>query len=50
MAMTLKVYEVTREGLTRIVRQETEVVPLAQPEASHRLPACECPQCKAPAR
>ncbi|OCC07504.1 hypothetical protein A3Q37_06732 [Streptomyces sp. PTY087I2] len=48
--MTIKVYEVTREGLTRILREEAEVVPLARPEASHQFPACECPQCKAPAR
>lgn len=48
--MTIKVYEVDREGLTRIVREEAEVVPLEQPEASHQFPACECPECKTPAR
>ncbi|WP_170994713.1 hypothetical protein [Streptomyces sp. BPSDS2] len=46
--MTIKVYEVSREGVTRVVREEAEVVPLAQPEASHQFPACECAQCKAP--
>ncbi|MFD4024673.1 hypothetical protein ACFWRV_14275 [Streptomyces sp. NPDC058576] len=46
MAMTMKVYEVTRDGLTRIVREEAEVVPLEQPEASHQFPACECPECR----
>lgn len=50
MAMTMKVYEVDREGHTRIVREETEVVPLEQPEASHQFPACECPECKTTAR
>lgn len=48
--MTIKVYEVTRDGLTRIVREEAEVVPLARPEASHQFPTCECPLSKAPAR
>ncbi|EGE43160.1 hypothetical protein SACT1_3826 [Streptomyces sp. ACT-1] len=50
MAMTMKVYEVCRDGLTRIVREEAEVVPLEQPEASNQFPACECPECKTPAR
>ncbi|MFF8243557.1 hypothetical protein [Streptomyces griseus] len=51
MAMTMKVYEVSRDGLTRIVREEAEAVPLEQPEAaSNRFPACECPECKTPAR
>ncbi|MFD5940064.1 hypothetical protein [Streptomyces griseus] len=49
MAMTMKVYEVSRDGLTRIVREEAEAVPLEQPEASNRFPACECPECKTPA-
>ncbi|MEU0977667.1 hypothetical protein ABZ488_00435 [Streptomyces griseus] len=50
MAMTMKVYEVSRDGLTRIVREEAEAVPLEEPEASNRFPACECPECKTPAR
>ncbi|MGW7227153.1 hypothetical protein [Streptomyces sp. CBMAI 2042] len=48
--MTLKVYEVTLDGVTRVLREETPVVPLERPEASHQFPACECPQCKTPAR
>ncbi|PCG83323.1 hypothetical protein CIB93_25240 [Streptomyces sp. WZ.A104] len=43
--MTIKVYEVNRDGLTRVVREEAEVVPLERPEASHQFPACECPSC-----
>lgn len=46
MAMTLKVYEVNREGSVRVLREEVEVVPLEQPEASHGYPACQCTQCK----
>lgn len=48
--MTLKVYEVDAAGITRIVREEAEVVPLNQPEASHKFPACECPTCQETAR
>ncbi|MFD4746960.1 hypothetical protein ACFWOS_16065 [Streptomyces rubiginosohelvolus] len=44
--MTIKVYEVNREGVTRVVREEAEATPLDQPEATHQFPACECPQCK----
>ncbi len=44
--MTIKVYEVNREGLTRIVREEAEVVPLTEPPATHEFPACECPACE----
>ncbi len=48
--MTIRVYEVNCDGVTRVVREETEVVPLERPEASHRFPACECPRCKTPAQ
>lgn len=44
--MTIKVYEVNGEGITRVVREETEVVPLEKPEASHQFPACKCPLCQ----
>lgn len=44
--MTIKVYEVAADGATRVVREEAEVVPLDQPEASHQFPACGCPQCR----
>ncbi|XUZ24762.1 hypothetical protein ACQVDT_07245 [Streptomyces sp. RMIT01] len=50
MAMTLKVYEVDRGGVTRVLREEAEVVPLTEPEASHQFPACECSECGAPAQ
>ncbi len=45
MAMTIKVYEVNADGITRVVRPEAEVVPLEKPEESHRFPACECSGC-----
>ncbi|MFE7533515.1 hypothetical protein ACMZ5F_02720 [Streptomyces rhizosphaericola] len=45
MAMTIKVYEVNGDGVTRVVRPEAEVVPLEQPEDTQRFPACECPDC-----
>ncbi|WYB31058.1 hypothetical protein V6574_16325 [Streptomyces sp. SM1P] len=44
--MTIKVYEVNREGVTRVVREEAETAPLDQPEATHQFPASECPQRK----
>ncbi|MBK5994891.1 hypothetical protein JHN53_25260 [Streptomyces sp. MBT58] len=50
MPMTLKVYEVNRAGVTRVVREEAEVVPLERPEATHQFPACECPECQESAR
>ncbi|MFE1539495.1 hypothetical protein ACFW61_03410 [Streptomyces microflavus] len=48
--MTIKVYEVDAAGITRIVREEAEVVPLDQPEATHQFPACQCPECRETAR
>ncbi|MEU6614509.1 hypothetical protein [Streptomyces parvus] len=45
--MTLRVYEVNRDGVTRVLREETPVIPLERPEDSHRFPPCECPACKA---
>ncbi|CAM5377821.1 hypothetical protein I6J39_17070 [Streptomyces californicus] len=44
--MTIKVYKVNGDGVTRVVREEAEVVPLEQPEPSHQFPACTCPQCQ----
>ncbi|MBH0242362.1 hypothetical protein I3W98_05515 [Streptomyces cavourensis] len=44
--MTIKVYEVNRDGITRVIRPEAEVVPLEQPETTDRFPACECPECR----
>ncbi len=45
--MTLRVYEVNRDGVTRVLREETEVTPLPKPEASHAYPPCGCSACKA---
>ncbi|MEW1627744.1 hypothetical protein [Streptomyces sp. NPDC089173] len=45
MTMTIKVYEVNREGGTRVIRPESEVTPLEGPEFSHEFPACECSAC-----
>lgn len=50
MAMTIKVYKVNGDGVTSVVRPEAEVVPLEQPEETHRFPACECPSCLEPAQ
>lgn len=47
--MTIKVYEVNRDGGIRVVREEAEVVPIATAEATSVLPPCECRRC-APAR
>ncbi|MFE3473634.1 hypothetical protein AAGT00_21645 [Streptomyces cavourensis] len=47
MPMTLKVYEVNRAGIVRVVREEMEVVPLESPEISQGFPACECLACGA---
>lgn len=43
--MTIKVYEVDREGGTRVIRPEAEVAPLDRPEYAPEYPACECPTC-----
>ncbi|MFE4451278.1 hypothetical protein [Streptomyces sp. NPDC056796] len=45
MTMTIKVYEVNRDGGIRVVREETEVVPLTWPAISSVLPDCACPRC-----
>ncbi|MFF5769137.1 hypothetical protein ACFY8V_03005 [Streptomyces californicus] len=45
MAMTIKVYEVDREGRTQVLRPETEVVPVDEPEYTHQFPACTCKKC-----
>ncbi|MFF9689001.1 hypothetical protein [Streptomyces sp. NPDC014623] len=45
MAMTMKVYEVNRDGGIRVIRPEAEVLPLKTPEARHAYPACQCDQC-----
>ncbi|MBO0918844.1 hypothetical protein [Streptomyces laculatispora] len=42
--MTLKVYEVTREGTVRVVRPEAEVVPVAVVDHTAAFPDCQCPQ------
>ncbi|SNB89940.1 hypothetical protein SAMN02745831_06234 [Streptomyces sp. PgraA7] len=45
--MTLRVYQVNRAGVTRVLREKAEVTPQATPSASHVFPPCECPVCKA---
>ncbi|MFD3975651.1 hypothetical protein [Streptomyces cyaneofuscatus] len=45
MTMTIKVYEVDREGGTRVIRPETEVAPLERPEYAPEYPACACLTC-----
>lgn len=42
--MTIKVYEVNRAGITRVLRPETEVEPLATVDPSAAFPDCECPR------
>lgn len=43
--MTIKVYEVDREGRTQVLRPESEVTPLEDPEYSQAFPACKCHIC-----
>ncbi|MEU6014437.1 hypothetical protein ABZ826_10380 [Streptomyces sp. NPDC047515] len=43
--MTIKVYEVDRNGRTRVARPEAEVTPLKTAEPRLAYPACECAQC-----
>ncbi|MDT0492684.1 hypothetical protein ACPEIF_22405 [Streptomyces sp. NPDC012600] len=50
LAMTIKVYEVNRDGITRVLREKAEVKPLDQPEYSHQFPDCRCPRCPESAR
>ncbi|MFH9393537.1 hypothetical protein [Streptomyces sp. NPDC017413] len=45
MTMTIKVYEVDREGRARVLRPEAEVIPLEEPEFSNEFAACECRLC-----
>ncbi|MEU3708319.1 hypothetical protein AB0E82_39275 [Streptomyces anulatus] len=45
MTMTIKVYEVDREGRAQVLRPEVEVIPLEEPEYSHEFPACKCHRC-----
>ncbi|MEU0102879.1 hypothetical protein [Streptomyces sp. NPDC006267] len=45
MTMTIKVYEVDHQGRAQVLRPETEVTPLGEPEYSHEFPACQCPLC-----
>ncbi|MFF3825350.1 hypothetical protein ACFYXN_16015 [Streptomyces griseus] len=45
MAMTLKMYEENRTGTVCVLREEAEVLPVENPEASNELPACEYPTC-----
>lgn len=42
--MTIKVYEVNRSGTVRVLRPETEVVPVKTVDPTAAYPDCECPQ------
>jgi len=44
--MTMKVYEVNRDGGIRVLRPEAEVVPLKTAEPSPLYPPCTCKRCK----
>lgn len=46
MAMTLKVYEVNRNGGIRVVREKVKVDPLPHTEPTSAYPACTCPKCE----
>ncbi|MDF6020418.1 hypothetical protein [Streptomyces sp. JH34] len=46
VTMTIKVYEVHRDGRIQVVHEEGVVVPLAQPALSSVLPDCACPRCE----
>lgn len=48
MAMTMKVYEVNRDGDVRVVRPEAEIDPLTTPEQSSAYPECQCQRCTTP--
>lgn len=48
MAMTIKVYEVDRQGLTRVLRPQAEVVPVERVDRSAAFPECECPRHRPP--
>lgn len=43
--MTIKVYEVDRQGLTRVLRPEAEVVPVETMDDTSAFPDCECTRC-----
>lgn len=47
MAMTIKVYEVDRAGIVRVLRPRTEVVPVEIVEQRAAYPPCECPRHRA---
>ncbi|SCD32618.1 hypothetical protein GA0115234_100425 [Streptomyces sp. DvalAA-43] len=44
--MTIKVYEVDRYGLARIIRPRAEVDPLKDPPESSKYPPCQCGRCE----
>ena len=46
MPMTIKVYQVDRNGVTRVVRPAAEVVPVKTVEPRAAFPDCECDRCK----
>lgn len=45
--MTIKVYEVDRHGLTRVLRPEAPVIPVVTVDRTAAFPDCECPRHRA---
>jgi hypothetical protein len=45
--MTLKVYEVNRAGITRVLRPAAPVVPATTADPSAAYPDCKCPRHRA---
>lgn len=46
MTMTIKVYQVTRDGLTRVLRPEAAVAPASTVDPRSAFPDCQCPRCR----
>lgn len=45
--MTIKVYEVNRSGMVRVLRPEAPVAPATTVDPSAAFPDCQCPKCSA---
>lgn len=45
VTMTIKVYQVTRDGLTRVLRPETAVAPATAVDLGSAFPDCQCVRC-----
>ncbi|WP_228980322.1 hypothetical protein [Streptomyces sp. DH12] len=44
--MTIKVYEVRKDGTTATVRERQDVEPAADAPVSMAYPPCTCPRCR----